>query len=534
MMMETKNNEEIGLKNIIVKYLLHWKLFLLVFLLSFIPAILYLVLYPRTYEMMARIQILEDREMGGTSLGMGDAAGLMRSFGLGAMAAGVVNIEDEIGALTSNALFKRMVCSLGINVEYTKPYSFYRLYEDVPLVLTTDSQTLERLDEEIEFKVRRKAGEIHIQTKSERYGKSKFRFPALPAVIPLPQGDFTLDYAPGKERNGLVEMNILFRPAGWVAEELEEDFLVEDVSKTATIIELSCTDYEKARGVGMLNRLIDLYNTERSSFKGQEAVKTLAYLDGRIDTITHSLRLVESEIAVYKNIHTLTDVEHDVQFYIEQMRDLQMKLIELESQSHLIEMMDEFVKDPANKYNLVPVLLNSEGEGSPLMTYNGILVERTRVIQNSNPNNPLAINLTEQADQLRGSVYLSISNTQKATRQAIDEIRKKEKMLFAQMESFPDKERDFLELKRRQEILQGVYLILLQTREETALNHDLNREKAKIVDAAFVKAKPVAPRKLFAAIGMLVLTLFIPVAYLFCREQASALADEYRRIKSRS
>lgn len=52
-MMEVKDNETIGLKSIIVRYLLHWKLFLGVFLFSIIPAVLYLIYYPRTYEMMA-------------------------------------------------------------------------------------------------------------------------------------------------------------------------------------------------------------------------------------------------------------------------------------------------------------------------------------------------------------------------------------------------------------------------------------------------------------------------------------------------
>ena len=36
--MEVKDNETIGLKSIIVRYLLHWKLFLGVFLFSIIPA----------------------------------------------------------------------------------------------------------------------------------------------------------------------------------------------------------------------------------------------------------------------------------------------------------------------------------------------------------------------------------------------------------------------------------------------------------------------------------------------------------------
>ncbi|MDR1919365.1 MAG: tyrosine protein kinase [Tannerellaceae bacterium] len=534
-MMEIKDKEELGLKGIIVKYLLHWRLFLLVFVLSCIPAALYLIWYPRTYEMMARIQILEDMDVGGGGLGLGEAAGLMRSFGLGSMGSGGVNIEDELSALTSNAMLRKMVSELGVNVEYRKPYSFYRLYEDNPYRLTTDSLSQERLSENIEFKVRIKAGEIRIQTESDRYGKNNFRFSSLPALISLPNGDFRLAFAPGRENSEPENMNILFRPAGWVAEDLEEEFLIEEYSKTATIIELSCTDYEKSRGIDMLNRLIHLYNDDAGSFKTKEAQKTLAYLDERIDSVVHSLQFVESEIAIYKNANTLTDIEHDISFYVEQMRDIQVSLTELESQSHLVEMMDEFVKNPDNKYNLVPILLSQGGEqGSPLMTYNEILVERARVIQNSDKNNPLALNLTERADQLRESVFQSISNAQKATRRAIDDIKEKEKLLFAKMESYPDKERDFFKLKRQQEIFQGVYIILLQKKEETALNFDLNREKVKVLDRAFAKSKPIAPRKLYAAIGMLFLTLFIPVAYLFAKEQLSALIQEYRKVKSRS
>ena len=93
-MMEVKDNETIGLKSIIVRYLLQWKLFLGVFLFSIIPAVLYLIYYPRTYEMMARIQIQEDKDLGGGSFGLGEAAGLMKSFGLGGGSSSVINIED--------------------------------------------------------------------------------------------------------------------------------------------------------------------------------------------------------------------------------------------------------------------------------------------------------------------------------------------------------------------------------------------------------------------------------------------------------
>ena len=312
-------------------------------------------------------------------------------------------------------------------------------------------------------------------------------------------------------------------------EDLEKEFLIEGSSKTSNVIELSCTDYEKNRGTDMLDTLIAIYNKEAEAYKKGEARKSLVFLDGRIENIIAELAAVENQIEEYKSKNQLMDIEHDVQFYVEQMKELQTKLIELEAQSNVINMMDEFVKDPANKYNLVPVLLTAqEGEkGSALTSYNEVLLERARVIQNSSINNPLVGTLTEQADKLRGSVIETIGNAQKGMQRSIKDVKAKEQEIYSKMNNYPVAERQFVELKRRQEIIQGVYLILLQKREETALILGQTRDKARVIDPAYVKSKPVGPRKLFALIGMLVLTLVI--SYLFVRRQSSLLIQEYKK-----
>ena len=97
------------------------------------------------------------------------------------------------------------------------------------------------------------------------------------------------------------------------------------------------------------------------------------------------------------------------------------------------------------------------------------------------------------------------------------------------MNVYPQAERTYVELKRQQEIVQGVYLILLQKREETALVLGQQQEKARLLDSAYVKSRPIAPRKLYAAIGMLLLTLVIPVMYLFIKEQSCSIIQELKR-----
>lgn len=526
------DNESIGLKSIVVKYLLHWKLFLNMFVVSLVLALGYLMLYPKTYEIAALIQLQEEKEIGGGGFGLGEASGLMKSFGLGSMSNGAINMKDELMTLTSNNLIKEMILELGIHVAYTKPYSFYRIYKP-SVVLTADTHTNQRLNEIIDFTIRPNNAKTTIQTASSN-GSQTFEFASLPAKIELPQGVFTLDYAPG-DAPKIEALNIQYKPAGWVAEDLVKELLVEESSKTSNVIELSCTDYEAERGVDMLSVLIQQYNKQASQYKNVEAEKTLSFLDGRIVEITTNLSEIEQKIEDYKFANKLTDIENDVKFYSEQMKELLLKSIELETQSHVIQMMDAFVKDSINKYNLIPALLNTqEGEkgSSPIQAYNQVLLERSRVIQNSNVSNPLVGTLTQQADKLRESVFSTIENARVGIQLSMEDVRQKESQLKSKMTSYPAQERIYIDFKRQQEIYQGVYLILLQKREEVALSLGQGKDKARTLDQAYVKSKPIGPRKLYAAIGMIVFTLLLSIGYLFCKEQLLALIKAYKNAKN--
>ena len=150
-------------------------------------------------------------------------------------------------------------------------------------------------------------------------------------------------------------------------------------------------------------------------------------------------------------------------------------------------------------------------------------------MQTSKNDNPLIGKVNKQVDQLRASVFLSIENAKKSSSLTLLDLRSKEKAILDKMESVPSVEKEYVDFKRQQEIYQAVYLILLQKREEIALSINNQRDRARIIDAAFVKQRPVAPRKLFAVLGILAFTLILPVGVLFIKEQFIALKSEFNK-----
>ena len=534
---DADDREAIGLRPIIAGYLRQRKVIMISAAISLLAAILYVVLYPRTYEVMARVQIQDDASMiSSGGIGLGEAAGLMKSFGIGGMGGGgSVSIDDEISTLRSNSLMRKMVIQLGLYAEYCRPFSLLRLYGQEPVRVTCDSTTLDALDDRVEFALNvSDRGEVTIKAKSKADGlKQTFHFDRLPAVVKLGNRTFTFDRNKDLAANtGATQLNITVYPPRWVAEKAADDFLIEDYSKSANIIELSCTDYERQRAKDMLNLLIDLYNQEAYDYKKVQSDVSLVFLNERIAHVMGELEQVEQKIERYKAENKLTDVEYDIQYYAEYMRDLKGRLIEAETQANMVAMMDAFVRNPANRYKLVPSLLTSgtaETEGSAIFLYNQALLEREKAIRNSNEQNPMVASLTTQVDRLRETVFQSINNAQQTMQQTRQTLQKQERELLDRMGSIPVQERIYVDYKRQQEILQGVYLILLQKREEISLALGQKTERAKIIDTAFVKAKPVAPRKVFALAGFIVLTLLLSIGWLVCRDQYRLLRKEMRR-----
>ena len=530
------DREAVGLRPIIAGYLRQRTVILISAIISLVAAIIYLLVYPKTYEIMARIQIQDDASMMASGgIGLGDAAGVMKTFGLGGLSSGSgVSIDDEISTLRSNSLMRKMVTRLGLYAEYRRPLSFVKLYGEEPVHVICDSTTLDALDDKVEFSLTATdRDEVTIKAKADGK-KETFHFDGFPAEVRLHGKTFRFERV--KQRagasNGDVKLDITVYPPRWVAEKAADDFLIEDYSKSANIIELSCTDYERRRAKDMLNVLIDYYNQEAYDYKKAQSDVSLVFLNERIAHVMDELEKVERNIERYKAANKITDVEYDIQYYAEYMRDLKGRMIEAETQANMIALMDAFVKNPANRYKLVPSLLTSgaaETEGSAIFLYNQALLEREKAIRNSNEQNPMVASLTTQVDRLRETVFQSINNAQQSMQLTRRSLEKQERELLDRMGSIPVQERVYVDYKRQQEILQGVYLILLQKREEIGLALGQKTDRAKIVDTAFVKAKPVAPRKVFALAGFIVLTLVLSIGWIVCRDQYRLLRKEMKR-----
>lgn len=503
---------------------------MVVFVVSFIPALLYLKLMPRTYEFAASILLQDDKESPMSSIGIGGATGLMKSFGIGA-GEGSVNVEDEMEILTSKRMFRMMILDLGINVDYTAPYSFYKMYQEAPLRLAVDSSTMANLQDEYRFAVSVSPGQVKVKVKTWLGGlKQTHTFSSLPAVIKIDREAFVLDFDHDGAQKKAFKLNIKVVPAGWMAETQGKDIEVEDVSNVSNVLMLTCSDHSRQRGLDRLNTLIDAYNKDMESYKRQEVDRKKSFVERRISEILIELDVVEANIKDFKAKNEMTLLESDVLLYSELFKDIRVALTQTEIQAHQIDLLDDYLKDPENRNKAIPSVFSvEEGEKGIVSQYNKAVVSREKVLISSNASNYMYRQLNSDVEILRDAVQVMIGNARKSIEKALDDLKKQEKELMAKFKSVPEKEHEYVGYVRDQEILQGLYLLMLQQREETINTLGKLHERARVIEPPYIKKKPLGPRKLYAGIGILVLTLVVPLGYLITKDILISIKDEFKK-----
>ena len=145
-------------------------------------------------------------------------------------------------------------------------------------------------------------------------------------------------------------------------------------------------------------------------------------------------------------------------------------------------------------------------------------MEKNRILMSSSKMNPTVINLEAQIVNLRGNIVLSLANLRKSLAIALNEAKLQEKRLDTKRSKAPKQEREFQDIKRRQQIIETLYLYLLQKREENAITLAVTAPNAKIVDIADGSELPVSPKRkliyiIAALLGFIITFIIISIRY---------------------
>ena len=510
-----EKEEKTDFKAILFKYAIHWPWFVACTLLCIAGAWLYLRYTPPVYNISASVIIKDNDKNSKASSGMGDLEDL-------GFYSSINNFDNEVEILQSRTLIKKVVEELDLYISYATKSSFHdiELYKSSPVKVWITPEEAQKLPAPARLHLTLQPGNklnVKLRIGEEEYNK---QFDKLPALLTTPSGTFSFTPKDSTTVQSTQEIMATVSSPRSVANTYRGALSIEPTSKSTTIAQISVKSTHTQRGMDFINKLVEIYNRDANDDKNEVATKTAEFIDERINIINGELGTTEQELETFKRDAGLTDLKSDAQLALSENSEYEKKRAENSTQLRLVQFLASYANNPDHAYEVLPVNvgLTDTGLTELINRYNEMLLERKRLLRSSQENNPVVVNLDASIRAMRSNVLTTINSVQRGLAITQADLERQAGKYAGRITNAPGQERQLVSISRQQEIKAGLYLMLLQKREENAITLASTANNARMVDEALADAIPVSPKGKMIYLVALILGIALPVVVIYIIE----------------
>jgi len=213
----------------------------------------------------------------------------------------------------------------------------------------------------------------------------------------------------------------------------------------------------------------------------------------------------------------LTDISSDAQLAVSGNAEYEKRRVDNGTQINLVRDLIKYINNPLNEYELLPgnIGLSDAGLTTQIGRYNELIIERKRLLRTSTESNPMIVNLDTSIRAMKSNVQAAINGTLQGLLIVKADLEREAGRFSRRISDAPGQERQYVSIARQQEIKAGLYLMLLQKREENAITLAATANNAKIIDEPVATGGPLSPKPNMIYMIALVLGVGMPVGVIF-------------------
>lgn len=515
--MNEQDEEKINYQELLFRYIIHWPWFVASVLVCLIGAWVYLHFQTPVYQVSASIMIKDDKKgSGSTDLG---------NLGIGGVITSTQGIDNEIEVLRSKTILKEVVNNLELYITYYDEDEFpeKELYQTSPVIVNLTAQEADKLPGSALLAMKLSPEgvlDVNLKVGLNEYNQ---RFEKLPAVLPTDAGTFGFalkDSLSGGQMEGHKGERhiraVVSRPFG-VAKGYQGALSIAPTSRTTSVAVVSLMNTNIQRARDFINKLMEMYNRNTNNDKNEVAEKTREFINERIKIIDEELGSTEDKLEAFKKNAGLTDISSDAQLAVSGNAEYEKRRVDNGTQINLVRDLIKYINNPLNEYELLPgnIGLSDAGLTTQIGRYNELIIERKRLLRTSTESNPMIVNLDTSIRAMKSNVQAAINGTLQGLLIVKADLEREAGRFSRRISDAPGQERQYVSIARQQEIKAGLYLMLLQKREENAITLAATANNAKIIDEPVATGGPLSPKPNMIYMIALVLGVGMPVGVIF-------------------
>mgnify|MGYP002545738748 FL=1 len=515
--MNEQDEEKINYQELLFRYIIHWPWFVASVLVCLIGAWVYLHFQTPVYQVSASIMIKDDKKGGGSTD--------LENLGIGGVITSTQSIDNEIEVLRSKTILKEVVNNLELYITYYDEDEFpeKELYQTSPVIVNLTAQEADKLPGSALLAMKLSPEgvlDVNLKVGLNEYNQ---RFEKLPAVLPTDAGTFGFalkDSLSGGQMEGYKGERhiraVVSRPFE-VAKGYQGALSIAPTSRTTSVAVVSLMNTNIQRARDFINKLMEMYNRNTNNDKNEVAEKTREFINERIKIIDEELGSTEDKLEAFKRNAGLTDISSDAQLAVSGNAEYEKKRVDNGTQINLVRDLIKYINNPLNEYELLPgnIGLSDAGLTTQIGRYNELIIERKRLLRTSTESNPMIVNLDTSIRAMKSNVQAAINGTLQGLLIVKADLEREAGRFSRRISDAPGQERQYVSIARQQEIKAGLYLMLLQKREENAITLAATANNAKIIDEPVATGGPLSPKPNMIYMIALVLGVGMPVGVIF-------------------
>lgn len=498
--------------------ILNWKWFILSLIACLGLAAVYLRYTIPIYQATAKLLIKDD----GNNNSRYNRYGIQGMTTLGTIS-NSNGLENEMEILKSHSIATQAVRDLRLYVTYKGEgrVKDTPIYKDNPINVDIDPAHLERINRPIELHITHTSNGYHIT--GTYYQEGNYSTPLainktltqLPATIGLRSGILSFNNNTHTPLPIGSSLDVTISSPSSTAYKYIGALSVNLPQKTSSIAQLTLTDPLPQRAIDYLKQLVICYNSQANEDKNEVARRTEEFINGRLEKINAELGNTEGQLESYKRAHHITELKENAGQAIANQSQLDQQLADANMQVSLLNSINNYMNQPDNKYQTLPsnVGLTDASATQLISKYNDIVLERKHLLRSASESSPAVQPLTSQLDDLSASIRRAMNQARRNMEIQRNNVAAQFNKYSGRVSQTPEQERILTQIGRQQDVKSGLYLMLLQKREENSISLAATADKGRLIDEPQFTGK-VSPQSMLIILIAFGLGIAIPALIL--------------------
>lgn len=549
----------------------NWKWFPISIVICVLIAGVYLWITPTTVSVSGKMEIIDKSKKSSSGMSAGLAMLNNLPLGLGSSLGGSssLGIESEKEIIMSNTLVRNVVKDLGLYTEYrlSKWGKKTLLYQNNPITVSLDPAHVDWLDAELPLTthqilltISKGSNGYEVETRlkenKEKTDLPTQTFASLPATIKTEAGTLTLtenklSAKQAKAFEGSYTLKVSILPPSKSADGFIKRLSAEPPSKKVmNILSLTLQDESLLRGLDFINHLVEAYNQRANDQKNEEALKTDEFVNARLAKIDAELGSSDAAWENSKKNFQITTPEVDAEEALTKKGLYEAQLVEIGTQLQLHDYLSEYINNPANLFEVIPSGITgaaapatakgsegsagtaAQGNNSLIAQHNSLVNQRKDLLKSVSEMSPQVQRLTESIQELHPTLQLAMKRERQQLVMQKNAVEREYARYSGRIGSAPQMERVLTEIGRQREIKQGVYLVMLQKREETAMELANTTDKGRFIDTVQADPLSATPQKKMVLLVALFLGALLPMGVLYLLQMLKTKVDTREELEA--